>query len=151
MGHVSPARLRRHHRRKTRRHQARAQELGGKSANIVLPDADLETAVTKGVQGCFGNSGQSCDAPTRMLVPADRHDEALTFAKAAAEAHKVGSPTAEDTDLGPVVSQLQFDKIQRLIEAGIKKARPRYRRPRYSEGLNCGCAARPSSVTSPTT
>ena len=54
-----------------------AQELGGKSANIILPDADLETAVTKGVQGCFGNSGQSCDAPTRMLVPAGRHDEAV--------------------------------------------------------------------------
>jgi aldehyde dehydrogenase (NAD+) len=96
-----------------------AQELGGKSANIILPDADFETAVTKGVQGCFGNSGQSCDAPTRMLVPRDRHDEALTIAKAAAEAHKVGDPKADDTDLGPVVSQLQFDKIQKLIQAGI--------------------------------
>ncbi len=122
-----------------------AQELGGKSANIVLPDADLETAVTKGVQGCFGNSGQSCDAPTRMLVPADRHDEALTFAKAAAEAHKVGSPTAEDTDLGPVVSQLQFDKIQRLIEAGIKEGATLVTgglgRP---EGLNRGYYVRPT-------
>lgn len=122
-----------------------AQELGGKSANIVLPDADLETAVTKGVQGCFGNSGQSCDAPTRMLVPADRHDEALTFAKAAAEAHKVGSPAAEDTDLGPVVSQLQFDKIQRLIEAGIKEGATLVTgglgRP---EGLNRGYYVRPT-------
>lgn len=122
-----------------------AQELGGKSANIVLPDADLETAVTKGVQGCFGNSGQSCDAPTRMLVPADRHDEALTFAKAAAEAHKVGTPTAEDTDLGPVVSQLQFDKIQRLIEAGIKEGATLVTgglgRP---EGLNRGYYVRPT-------
>ena len=122
-----------------------AQELGGKSANIVLPDADLETAVTKGVQGCFGNSGQSCDAPTRMLVPADRHDEALTIAKAAAEAHKVGSPTADDTDLGPVVSQLQFDKIQRLIEAGIKEGATLVTgglgRP---EGLNRGYYVRPT-------
>jgi len=58
-----------------------AQELGGKSANIVLPDADFETAVRKGVEGCFGNSGQSCDAPTRMLVPAARHDEALAIGK----------------------------------------------------------------------
>jgi aldehyde dehydrogenase (NAD+) len=96
-----------------------AQELGGKSANIILPDADLEEAVTKGVQGCFGNTGQSCDAPTRMLVPADRHDEALKVAKVAAEAFKTGDPKAADTDLGPVVSQLQYDKIQRLIQAGI--------------------------------
>ncbi|GEO86154.1 MULTISPECIES: aldehyde dehydrogenase family protein [Alphaproteobacteria] len=122
-----------------------AQELGGKSANIVLPDADLEVAVTKGVQGCFGNSGQSCDAPTRMLVPADRHEEALKFAKAAAEAHKVGSPTADDTDLGPVVSQLQFDKIQRLIETGIKEGATLVAgglgRP---DGLNRGYYVRPT-------
>ncbi|MHB0951753.1 MAG: aldehyde dehydrogenase family protein [Allorhizobium sp.] len=98
-----------------------AQELGGKSANIVLPDADLERAVRKGVSGCFGNSGQSCDAPTRMLVPADRHDEALSIAKTAAEKFVVGDPRSDDTMLGPVVSQLQFDKIQRLIEAGIKE------------------------------
>ena len=122
-----------------------AQELGGKSANIILPDADLERAVRKGVRGCFGNSGQSCDAPTRMLVPADRHDEALKIAKAVAEAHKVGSPTAEDTDLGPVVSQLQFDKIQRLIEAGIKEGATLVTgglgRP---EGLNRGYYVRPT-------
>ncbi len=96
-----------------------AQELGGKSANIILPDADFEAAVRQGVQGCFGNSGQSCDAPTRMLVPRARHDEALATAKLAAEAHKVGDPQAADTDLGPVVSQLQYDKIQRLIQTGI--------------------------------
>ena len=98
-----------------------AQELGGKSPNIILPDADFAHAVRKGVEGCFGNSGQSCDAPTRMLVPAARHDEALGIAKDAAEAFKVGDPRSEDTQLGPVVSQLQFDKIQRLIEAGIKE------------------------------
>jgi aldehyde dehydrogenase (NAD+) len=96
-----------------------AQELGGKSANIILPDADFETAVTKGVQGCFGNTGQSCDAPTRMLVPRERHDEALKIAKVAAEAFKTGDPKAADTDLGPVVSQMQYDKIQRLIQSGI--------------------------------
>jgi aldehyde dehydrogenase (NAD+) len=96
-----------------------AQELGGKSANIILEDADFETAVAKGVEGCFGNTGQSCDAPTRMLVPKGRHDEALKIAKVAAEAFKTGDPKAEDTNLGPVVSQLQYDKIQRLIQAGI--------------------------------
>jgi aldehyde dehydrogenase (NAD+) len=96
-----------------------AQELGGKSANIILPDADFENAVATGVGACFGNSGQSCDAPTRMFVPASRHDEALEIAKKAAATHKVGDPHAEDTVLGPVVSQVQFDKIQRLIQAGI--------------------------------
>jgi aldehyde dehydrogenase (NAD+) len=96
-----------------------AQELGGKSANIILRDADFETAVSKGVEGCFGNTGQSCDAPTRMLVPKERHDEALKIAKVAAEGFKTGDPKADDTNLGPVVSQLQYDKIQRLIQAGI--------------------------------
>lgn len=96
-----------------------AQELGGKSANIILPDADFETAVAKGVEGCFGNTGQSCDAPTRMLVPADRHDEALAIAKNAAEAFRTGDPRSEETQLGPVVSQIQFDKVQRLIQSGI--------------------------------
>jgi aldehyde dehydrogenase (NAD+) len=96
-----------------------AQELGGKSANIILEDADLETAVTKGVEGCFSNTGQSCDAPTRMLVPKARHDEALKIAKVAAEGLKTGDPKSDDTNLGPVVSQLQYDKIQRLIQAGI--------------------------------
>jgi len=95
------------------------QELGGKSANIILPDADLKRAVTKGVAGCFGNSGQSCNAPTRMFVPLDRQDEAIGYAKAAAESFKVGPADAPDTQLGPVVSQLQYDKIQRLIESGI--------------------------------
>ena len=122
-----------------------AQELGGKSANIVLPDADFETAVTKGVQGCFGNSGQSCDAPTRMLVPADRHDEALSIAKAAAEAHRVGDPRSTETDLGPVVSQLQYDKIQRLIEAGIKEgATVVTGGPGRPEQLNRGYYVRPT-------
>jgi len=122
-----------------------AQELGGKSANIILPDADLETAVTKGVEGCFGNTGQSCDAPTRMLVPADRHDEALDIARKAAEPFKVGDPKSEDTVLGPVVSQLQFDKVQRLIESGIKEGATVVTgglgRP---EGLNRGYYIRPT-------
>ncbi|MGB8841506.1 MAG: aldehyde dehydrogenase family protein [Aliidongia sp.] len=95
------------------------QELGGKSANILLPDADLRKAVAKGVTGCFMNSGQSCNAPTRMFVQADQHDEAVAIAKATAANFKVGPPEAEGTVLGPVVSEVQFNKIQKLIQAGI--------------------------------
>jgi len=98
-----------------------AQELGGKSANIVLADAELENAVVKGVEACFSNSGQSCDAPTRLLVPADRHAEALDIAKRVAAATRVGDPSSEDTDMGPVISQQQFDKIQRMIGLGIEE------------------------------
>jgi aldehyde dehydrogenase (NAD+) len=122
-----------------------AQELGGKSANIILPDADLETAVTNGVEGCFGNTGQSCDAPTRMLVPSKLHDQALVIAKKAAETHKVGDPKADGTVLGPVVSELQFNKVQRLIEAGIAEGATLVTggtgRP---EGLNRGYYVRPT-------
>ncbi|SHO66628.1 aldehyde dehydrogenase (NAD+) [Pseudoxanthobacter soli DSM 19599] len=96
-----------------------AQELGGKSANIVLPDADLDVAVTKGVNACFSNTGQSCDAPTRMLVPAERHAEALAIARRAAEAVRVGAPTDTGTEIGPLVSDVQFAKVQALIQAGI--------------------------------
>ncbi len=96
-----------------------AQELGGKSANIVLADADLVDAVTRGTAACFANSGQSCDAPTRMFVPANRHAEALEIARGVAADHRVGSPRAADTVLGPVVSKVQFDKIQGLIQKGI--------------------------------
>jgi aldehyde dehydrogenase (NAD+) len=96
-----------------------AQELGGKSANIILPDADFASAVDAGVRGCFGNSGQSCDAPTRMLVPADRHAEALEIARATVATIVVGDPHDPATTLGPVVSDVQWGKIQRLIQAGI--------------------------------
>jgi aldehyde dehydrogenase (NAD+) len=95
------------------------QELGGKSANILLPDVDLKKAVAKGVTGCFGNSGQSCNAPTRMFVHRSQHDEAAAIAKAAAANFKVGPPTAEGTVLGPVVSEVQYNKIQKLIQSGI--------------------------------
>ncbi|MCC0014723.1 MAG: aldehyde dehydrogenase family protein [Rhodobiaceae bacterium] len=96
-----------------------AQELGGKSPNIILADADLETAVAGGVRSCFGNTGQSCDSPTRMLVPRERHDEALEIARVAAAAHVTGDPRDAATNLGPLVSQIQFDKVQRLIQSGI--------------------------------
>jgi aldehyde dehydrogenase (NAD+) len=96
-----------------------AQELGGKSANIILPSADLAAAVKGGVEGCFGNTGQSCDAPTRMFVPAGRMDEALAVARAAAEEVVVGDPTDPAVTMGPLVSKLQFDKVQALIQKGI--------------------------------
>ncbi len=96
-----------------------AQELGGKSANIVLEDADLQQAVSSGVSQVFTNSGQSCNAPTRMLVPAASHDEALKIAKATADTVKAGDPFEEGTVIGPVVSEVQFDKIQALIQKGI--------------------------------
>jgi aldehyde dehydrogenase (NAD+) len=95
------------------------QELGGKSANIILDDADFQTAVAGGVNGCFVNSGQSCNAPTRMLVPASRQAEAAAIAKAAAEKMKVGDPFGDGIKLGPVVSAVQFNKIQGLIQKGI--------------------------------
>lgn len=97
------------------------QELGGKSANIILPDADLHHAVALGVKACFRNSGQSCSAPTRMLVHARQHEAAVEIAKATTEALKMGSPSDATTDLGPVANKAQFDKIQRLIARGISE------------------------------
>ena len=98
------------------------QDLGGKSANIILDDvADFGKAVFSGVLNCFRNSGQSCNAPTRMLVPKARMAEAIESAKAAVAKAVVGDPTNEGTSLGPVVSELQFNKINALIEAGIKE------------------------------
>ncbi|KQV39380.1 MULTISPECIES: aldehyde dehydrogenase family protein [unclassified Rhizobium] len=96
-----------------------AQELGGKSANILLDDVDLVTAVRRGVAACFSNSGQSCDAPTRMLVKKTHYDDAVRLARQAAEGQTVGSPMDSQTILGPVASKVQFEKIQRLIRTGI--------------------------------
>jgi len=96
-----------------------AQELGGKSANILLDDADFTEAVTMGAEMCFENTGQSCDAPTRMLVPRHRLDEAASIAAAKADSTIVGDPRDKNTDIGPVVSQLQWNKIQKLIQKGI--------------------------------
>jgi len=122
-----------------------AQELGGKSANIVLEDADLQTAVAGGVSQVMTNSGQSCNAPTRMLVPKARHDEALQIAKAAAESVKPGDPFAEGTVIGPVVSKVQFDKIQALIQKGIDEGATLVAggtgRP---DGLNAGYFVKPT-------
>jgi aldehyde dehydrogenase (NAD+) len=96
-----------------------AQEMGGKSPNIILPTANIAEAVAAGVTAVMANTGQSCDAPTRMLVPRDRQAEALKVAKEVADSIKVGDPRDEATVMGPLVSKMQFDKVQRLIQAGI--------------------------------
>ncbi len=93
-------------------------ELGGKGANLIFEDAD-EQAVKRGVQRCFNNSGQSCNAPTRMLVHRSKYAQALEIAQQTAEQTKVEAANQEGRHIGPVVSQLQFDKIQGLIKQGI--------------------------------
>jgi aldehyde dehydrogenase (NAD+) len=121
------------------------QELGGKSANILLDDVDISRAVKKGVIDCFQNSGQSCNAPTRMFVPESLNEQAIEVAKAAAESVKVGPPTAEGVSMGPVVSEVQYNKIQGLIQAGIDEGATLVTggtgRP---EGLNRGYYVRPT-------
>ena len=125
-----------------------AQELGGKSANIILDDADFQAAISRDVFGMCMNSGQSCNAPTRMLVPNARMDEAAAIAKAAAENVKVIAPDAEDAaigNIGPVVSEVQFNKIQALIEKGIEEgATLETGGPGRPDGMNQGYYVRPT-------
>jgi aldehyde dehydrogenase (NAD+) len=121
------------------------QELGGKSANILLPDADFERAVARGVNAVMSNSGQSCDAPTRMLVPSAKYAEVLRIAKATAEKQRVGDPRAEETTMGPVVSEAQFEKVQRLIEKGIAEGATAVTGgPGRPDGLKRGYYCRPT-------
>jgi len=112
------------------------QELGGKSANILLDDVDLEDAVARGVTLCFRNSGQSCNSPTRMLVPAGRMEDALAIAKRAAEAIVTGDPLDEATTMGPVVSEVQWNSIQAHIQSGIDEGAT----------LVCGGVGRPAGL-----
>jgi acyl-CoA reductase-like NAD-dependent aldehyde dehydrogenase len=94
-------------------------ELGGKSANVILPDADLEKAVAAGVTNCYLNSGQTCTAWTRMLVPRDRLAEAERIAATKAEKYRLGDPLADGTNLGPLISDVQRDRVRGYIEKGI--------------------------------
>jgi aldehyde dehydrogenase (NAD+) len=96
-----------------------AQELGGKSANIVFADSDLEAAVTRGVLHCYGNTGQSCNAPTRMLIEQSVYDEAVAIATRVAKAAQLGDPMDKGPHYGPVVSKAHYEKIQGLIQVGI--------------------------------
>jgi aldehyde dehydrogenase (NAD+) len=121
------------------------QELGGKSANIILDDADLAAAVSGGVQSCFTNSGQSCNAPTRMLVSTARHADALAIAKETAESMRVGDPFTDGTMLGPVANETQFGKIRRLIQTGIDEGATLVTGgPERPEGLEKGYYIQPT-------
>ena len=119
-------------------------ELGGKGANLVFADAD-EKAVTRGARHCFNNSGQSCNAPTRMLVERPIYDQAVEQAAAAAEQTAVDIASKEGRHIGPVVSEVQFDKIQALIEKGTEEgARLVVGGPGRPEGVNRGYFVRPT-------
>src|SRR5262245_16470038 len=121
------------------------QELGGKSANIILDDADVAAAVAAGVQAVVMNTGQSCNAPSRMLVPRARMAAAVAAAKQAADAVKVGDPAAEGVTIGPLASEAQFDKVQRLIKKGIEEgAQLVTGGPGRPEGLKRGYFVRPT-------
>ncbi len=122
-----------------------AQELGGKSPNIVFADAALEAAVRRGVAHCFNNSGQSCNAPTRMIVEAAVYDRALEIAAAAGAAVRVDEPTKPGDHLGPVASRMQFEKIQHCIERGIAEgARLVLGGPGRPAGFEVGFYVRPT-------
>ncbi len=122
-----------------------AQELGGKSANIILDDADFPRAVTIGVLACMNNTGQSCNAPTRMLVPAHRMNEAIEIARAAAAKVKTGDPNADGVTMGPVASEMQWNKVQKLIEQGVREGAELVAGgPGKPEGLTRGYYVKPT-------
>ena len=121
------------------------QELGSKSPNLILPDADIDDAVTRGVRSCFSNSGQSCNAPTRMLVHADHLALAEQAARREAERTVVGDPRSQETGIGPVVSRTQFDRIQHFIRLGIEEGATLVAGgPGRPDGLGDGFYVRPT-------
>ncbi len=120
------------------------QELGGKSPNIILENVDLAAAVKRGVQSVMTNSGQSCNAPTRMLAPAKKMDEVIAYAREAAEATTVGDPNG-NSQMGPVVSEVQWNKIQTLIKKGIEEGATLVAGgPGRPEGLDKGYYVKPT-------
>lgn len=122
-----------------------ALELGGKSPNIILQDAPLEKAVKKGVRDVMSNTGQSCNAPTRMLVPRTHYDEAVNVARETAENIRVGDPQDSTTHMGPLVSEQQYQRVQALIEQGIAEgARVVVGGPGKPAGLEAGSYAKPT-------
>jgi aldehyde dehydrogenase (NAD+) len=121
------------------------QELGGKSPNIILEDADLGKLIAAGTAHCFNNTGQSCNAPTRMLVPFTKMKDAAAIAKAVADKAKPGDPRSTDTTMGPVVNRVQWEKIQGLIKKGIDEgARLVTGGLGRPDGLNKGYYVRPT-------
>lgn len=122
-----------------------AQELGGKSPNIILEDAPLEEAIKHGVLDCFSNTGQSCNAPSRMLVPEHIYDDAVNLAVEVASRIRIGDPNSEDTQMGPLSSEIQFNKVQNLIQKGIAEgAVVAAGGPGRPEGFDKGYFVRPT-------
>jgi aldehyde dehydrogenase (NAD+) len=122
-----------------------AQELGGKSPNVILPDADLDRAVSLGVAAAFRNLGQSCSAPTRMIVPRARMSEIEAIAKRAAAQIVVGDPLSETTTHGAIANRAQFDRIQTMIDVGVSEGATLLSGgPGRPGGLNVGLYARPT-------
>ena len=122
-----------------------SQELGGKSPNIILDEGILEQGVTSGMRDVCMNTGQSCDAPTRLLVPAELHDKAVELSVASAARARIGDPGAERTTMGPLVSETQFNKVQGLIQAGIEEgAQLATGGPGKPEGLESGYYVKPT-------
>jgi aldehyde dehydrogenase (NAD+) len=121
------------------------QELGGKSPNIVLDGADLDKVVPAGVLRCYTNTGQSCQAPIRMLIQSSKRDQVLALAKKTAEQVKVGDPQDPASQMGPLVSKAQFDKVQGLIEKGIQEGATLVcGGPGRPQGFNRGYYVRPT-------
>jgi len=122
-----------------------AQELGGKSPLIILDDADLRSAVTTGVAQGMMNAGQTCIAPTRILVPRQRYEEAVSIAASVANAIRVGDPADPETAMGPISNATQYKKVQRMIRVGLEEgARLAAGGPGRPEGLERGFYARPT-------
>lgn len=120
-------------------------ELGGKSANIILDDADFAKVIKRSVKGVMGNTGQSCNAQTRLLVPEDRLSETIEIARSAAESVRTGDPMAEGTAMGPVVSQLQWQRVQALIQKGIDEGAELVAGGvGLPDGLEKGCYVKPT-------
>jgi aldehyde dehydrogenase (NAD+) len=121
------------------------QELGGKSPNVILEDADLEASVTRGVLHMYNNTGQSCNAPSRMLVPRALLAQAEAIAASVSDSVVIGPTDEESTTMGPVISKVQWDKIQGLIEAGIAEgAKVVCGGPGLPEGIESGYYVRPT-------
>lgn len=122
-----------------------SQELGGKSPNLILDEATLEQGVINGMRNVCMNTGQSCNAPTRLLVPAELHDRAVEISVASASRARIGDPQSEDTTMGPLVSETQFDKVQGLIQKGIEEgAMLATGGPGRPEGLETGYFVKPT-------
>jgi aldehyde dehydrogenase (NAD+) len=122
-----------------------AQELGGKSANIILRDADLRASVVAGVHACYTNAGQNCQSPTRMLVHRSQREAAFEAARAAVAGIRIGDPLDPATTMGPLVSQSQFDKVQGLIQSGLDEGATLVAGgPGRPAGLNRGYYVRPT-------